>query len=433
MAAVNAFEKWGKDHMTEDLTNISINRRRLLAVLAAGLFLSAVLSPAVSAEEPNRLAWEKVVETARGQTVDWFMYGGFPAANTYVNGFLAPLLKDRYGIVLRQVPVKDIAEVVSRILVEKQAGKDAGGQVDLMWINGENFRTCKREGLLFGPFADRLPNQQFVDWDKASVRNDFGEPVEGLESPWGSAQVVFHYDRARTPQPPRSMGAMLAWIRENPGRFAYPAPPDFTGSVFVRHVFYHASGEVAAWQEPVDEARYAEAAEATFATLRDLVPHLWRQGRTYPESPVRLTQLFADGEVDFAMSYHPAEASKLIHDGLYPDTVRTFVFEEGTIANTHFVAIPYNAADKAGAMVLANLLLSPEAQLEKADPQVWGDFPAIDPSRLPAEWQKRFAAQPRGPATLSAQHLGARQLPEPRSQILIRLEKGWDRHVLKQR
>jgi putative spermidine/putrescine transport system substrate-binding protein len=397
--------------------------------IALALCLSVLLAPAGA----GALSWPEIEARAKGQTVDWFMWGGFPSTNAYVNGYLAPRVMELYGVTLRQVPVKDISEVVSKILVERQAGKSSGGEVDLMWINGENFRTCKRHGLLHGPFADLLPNQRLVDWSKPSVKNDFGEPVEGLESPWGSAQVVMIYDSKRVPQPPRTMGALLEWIRRHPGRFAYPAPPDFTGSVFVRHVFYHVADDVAGWQGAFDEARFEKAAAGTYRLLRELAPALWRQGKTYPENPVRLAQLLADGEVDFAVSYHPAEASKMIHDGLYPDTVRTFVFEEGTIANTHFVAIPFNAAHKEGAMVVAHFLLSPEAQLTKADPAVWGDFPAIDVGRLDKIWQERFAALPRGVATLPNDVLQAHQLPEPPSEILIRLEKGWDEHVLKGR
>ena len=385
------------------------------------------------AEKPAEKSWEDIVAEARGQTVDWFMWGGSPAVNAYVNGYLATQLKTRYDITLRQGPVKDIAEVVSKLVIEKQAGKQSGGHVDLMWINGENFRTCKRNDLLFGPFADRLPNQRLVNWGRPSVYNDFGEPVEGLESPWGSAQVVMIYDTARVSQPPRTVGALLDWIRRHPGRFAYPAPPDFTGSVFVRHIFYHVSGGAERWQAPVDQPALDQAASDTYRVLRELAPFLWRQGQTYPESPVRMNTLFADGEIDFSFSYHQAEASRNIIDGLFPDTVRTFVFEEGTIANTHFVAIPFNASDTAGAMVVANFLLSPEAQLKKSDPDVWGDFPAIDPSRLPAEWQVRFKQQARGVATLGDAELQSHQLPEPPSEILIQLEKGWEKHVLKGR
>jgi putative spermidine/putrescine transport system substrate-binding protein len=146
-----------------------------------------------------------------------------------------------------------------------------------------------------------------------------------------------------------------------------------------------------------------------------------------------MNQLFADREIDFSFSYHQAEASKKIHDGLFPDTVRTYVFDEGTIANTHFVAIPFNAADTAGAKVVANFLLSPEAQLKKADANVWGDFSVLDPQRLPPAWQKRFADLPRGQATLPDAVLQQHQLPEPPSEILIELEKGWQQKVLKAR
>jgi putative spermidine/putrescine transport system substrate-binding protein len=361
------------------------------------------------------------------------MWGGFPSTNAYVNGYVAPRVKDLYGVKLRQVPVKDISEIVSKLLVEQQAGKNEGGEVDLMWINGENFRTCKKNNLLYGPFADRLPNQKLVDWTRPSVYNDFGEPVQGLESPWGSAQVVMIYDSRRVPNPPQTMGNLLDWIRKHPGRFTYPAPPDFTGSVFVRHIFYHVSGDAASWQGEFDEKRFDETAKKTYVLLKEIAPSLWRQGMTYPENPIRLAHLLADGEVDFAISYHPAEASKMIHDGLYPETVRTFVFKEGTISNTHFVAIPFNAAAKEGAMVVADFLLSPEAQLKKADPEVWGDFPAIDIERLDATWQEKFNSLPRGIATLSDRELQTHQLPEPPSEILIRLEKGWEKHVLKGR
>ncbi|MEE4313353.1 MAG: ABC transporter substrate-binding protein, partial [Desulfofustis sp.] len=181
------------------------------------------------------------------------------------------------------------------------------------------------------------------------------------------------------------------------------------------------------------QAELEQAAEKTYRVLRELRPALWRGGSTYPESPVRMDTLFADGELDFSFSYHQGDASRKILDGLFPDTVRTFVFDEGTIANTHFVAIPYNAADKAAAMVVADFLLSPEAQLEKAKPEVWGDFPALSQQKLPPQWQQRFADLPRGPATLDDAELQSHQLPEPPSEILIYLEQGWEQQVLKNR
>ncbi len=146
-----------------------------------------------------------------------------------------------------------------------------------------------------------------------------------------------------------------------------------------------------------------------------------------------MNTLFADGMIDFSFSYNQGEASRNILNGLFPETVRTYVFEEGTISNTHFVAIPYNAKDKEAAMVVANYLLSPEAQLEKANSDVWGDFSVLSINRLPREWQEKYRVLPRGKATLSDSQLQSHQLPEPPAKILIYLEKGWGKHVLKGR
>lgn len=387
----------------------------------------------LSGENQDNRTWSETVSAARGQTVDWHMWGGSTAVNTYVNGYLARELKQRYNIKLRQVPVQDIAEVVSKLVVEKQAGKSQNGSVDLMWINGENFRTCKKYNLLHGPFAQALPNQRFVDWTNPTVKNDFGTPVDGMESPWGSAQMVMIYDSAKTATPPRSIQELLEWIKQNPGRFAYPAPPDFTGSVFVRHIFYNESESVERWQGEYDESELQVTMDKTFSILKELKHSLWRKGETYPESPVKMNTLFADGEIDFSFSYHQGEASRNILEGLFPESVRTYVFNEGTIANTHFVAIPFNAKDKAAALVVANFLISPEAQLAKATPEIWGDFPAISPGLLSNDWQEKFANLPKGIATLTDKELQTHQFPEPPSSILIRLEKGWQTNVLKNR
>ena len=83
------------------------HRRCFSGLLAIALLL--IMVPASPAAEPS---WEDVLQQARGQTVNWFMWGGQPAANAYVNGYVAARVKALYGIDLRQAPVQDIAEVV---------------------------------------------------------------------------------------------------------------------------------------------------------------------------------------------------------------------------------------------------------------------------------------------------------------------------------
>ena len=179
-----------------------------------------------------------------------------------------------------------------------------------------------------------------------------------------------------------------------------------------------------------DADLFAKKAPLLWKWLNDVAPHLWQEGRTYPKDSATLDTLFSRGEVAFGMSYHPSHAQSKIIEGSYPETARTFVLKDGAIFNTHFTAIPFNAPNKAGGMVLANLLISPDIQLSKYRPDLWGDFPALDISRLSGADQKRFQDVDLGPATLGSDVLGPVAVPEIPSAYLEALEQGWKEHVL---
>ncbi len=403
-----------------------------LGIVLTAMFLAAGRAEAVRPfeERYKRMSWGRIVEEARGQTVYWYMWGGSDTINKWVTGYIGRRLKDEYGVTLKMVPVTDAPTFVNKVLGEKQAGKTRNGSVDIMWINGENFRTMKRAGLLFGPYSDKLPNTRYVDMDAPSIANDFGFPVEGYESPYGSAQVVMIYDKARVPEPPTTISGLIDWIRENPGKFTYPAIPDFTGSGFVRHIFYHAAGGYEQLLGPFDQATFDRVAPKAWKILNGIEPYLWRKGKTYPENHQKLQGLFSNGAVYFDMDYNPNTAANLVAHGRYPESVRTFVFDSGTIGNTHYVAISFNSGAKAGAMVLANLLLDPAAQFEKAKPEVWGDLTTLDISRLSAEWQEKFNRLPRPLSVLPAGLLSSHKIPELQAEWLEAIEKGWVANVL---
>ena len=368
--------------------------------------------------------WPDILAKARGQTVYWNAWAGDERINSYIQ-WVGTRVQAEHGVTLRHVKLADTAEAVSRVLAEKTAGRAEGGSVDLIWINGENFAAMKRGQMLFGPFTQKLPNFRLVDTKgKPTTLVDFTIPTDGLESPWGMAQFVFIADMARVKNPPKSIPALLDWAKANPGRFSYPAPPDFIGSTFLKQALVELIADRAMLQKPVEEAGFAAATQPLWTWLEALHPHLWRQGAAFPKSGPEQRQMLDDGALDMALSFHPGEASSLIAEGRLPDSVRTFVLEGGTIGNTHFVAIPFNARAKEGAMVVANFLLSPEAQMRKLDPAHWGDGTVLDMDALPAADKARFAAIDLGIATLTPDELGT-ALPEPHPSWMTRIEEEW--------
>ncbi len=386
------------------------------------LLLLSLLLPLGSPAHAQDFA--QIAERARGQTVYFNAWGGSRQINDYL-AWAGQELQQRFGVELVQVKLTDTGEAVARVAAEKAAGRTEGGTVDLIWINGENFAAMKEQGLLYGPFTQLLPSFALVDTKgQPTTLVDFTVPTDGLESPWGMAKFVLFHDTARVPEPPTSLDALLAWAEAHPGRFTYPAPPDFIGSTFLKHVLYAAVPDPARLQQPVTGDEFDALTAGVWERLDRVSPHLWRGGQAYPATGQALHQLLDDGEVDFSMAFNPAEASSLILAGRLPDTVRSFVFADGTIANTHFVAIPFNAAHREGAIVAAEFLLSPEAQARKQDVAVWGDPTVLDLAALAPADRARFASLDLGPATLPPDRLG-RALPEPHPTWMVLLERRW--------
>lgn len=364
-------------------------------------------------------SWADIEAQAKGQTVYFNAWAGSPQVNAYI-AWAADALQKRHGITLEHVKLTDTAEAVRRVRDEVKAGKD--GSVDLIWINGQNFHVMKEEQLLFGPFAGELPNFALVDVDgKPTTIVDFAEGTEGLESPWGMAQLTFFADGAKLDTPPMSMMELLDLAREEPGRITYPAPPDFHGTTFVKQALVETIGDRALLPVAIDKAEFTKAAEPLFEFLDQLHPHLWRAGKQFPPSQAQVTQMLADGELLMGLTFNPNEAANLVSDGTLPATTIAWQNRGGTIGNTHFVAIPVNSKSKAAAQVVANFLLSPEAQARKADLKIWGDPTVLDMDKLTTADRALFASGD-APGAVKAP---ARTIPEPHGSWVPLIEAAW--------
>ena len=390
--------------------------KRFLLILLS-LILLSFLSQA-SAQD-----WGEIEKKAKGQTIYFNAWGGSQRINDYIQ-WAGQIVQKKYGIRVIHVKATDIGDVVSRILVEKAAKKLQNGSVDLMWINGENFKAMKENKLLYGPFSQNLPNFHLVNTKKKTLQYDFTVPVDNLESPWGMAQLVFSYDTNRVSSHPKSMSDLLVFAGKNPGKFTYPAIPSFHGTTFIKQALSELIHDPKILSQKVSLPDFEKNTQPLWDFLDELHPFLWRQGKVFPVSGSQMVSLLNDNEIFISLSFNPNSVSNAIENGELPNTIRTYIHEGGTIGNAHFVAIPFNSSAKQGAMVFANFLLSPMAQARKADPMIWGDPSVLDIVKLANPDKALFDAVPKGIATLTAQELG-QGLPEPHVSWVQALEKEW--------
>jgi putative thiamine transport system substrate-binding protein len=387
-------------------------------------YLLAILVSFIMHTTAAHADWQQTLTAAKGQSVYFNAWGGGDNINQYIQ-WVAKQVDQQYGITLKHVKLADTADAVSRLIAEKSAGRDDDGSIDLMWINGENFRALKDQKLIYGPFSQNLPNYRYVDESaRQSLTLDFGTAVEGMESPWGMSQVVFIYDTQTLSAPPTSMLELLEYAQQNPGRITYPEPPQYLGTTFLKQALYELIADPSVLSEPVENIDFELLSKPLWDYLDQLHPVTWRSGDVFPASAEAMIRLLDDQEIDISLSFDVSSASVQIEQGNLADTVRSYVFDKGTISNTHFVAIPYNSASKAASQVVANFLLSPQAQVKKQTPTVWGDLTVLSHDRLSAQQQQQFAQLPRGIATLSLEQLG-QSIPEPDTSWVAALESAW--------
>jgi putative spermidine/putrescine transport system substrate-binding protein len=378
--------------------------------------------------DPTATTWDEVVAMARGTTVNWAMWGGSDQVNAYADNWVAEQLQTKYEVTLNRIPLNDTVEAVNKVVGEVQAGVTDNGSIDLIWINGENFRTMKQGDLLFGPFADKLPALQYYDTGDPSVANDFGLPIEGYSAPYTGAFYIMAMDSTKVQTPPTNFEELLAWAKVNPGRFTHVAPPQFDGSRFLLTALYGVTGGYEQYSgAEFNEALWNQNSPQVWEYLQELEPYLWREGSTYPPTQSRLQELFSNGEI-WMMPAFTARIAEGIATRQFPETTQAFSMPGASLDDPSFTAIPVNASNPAGGMVLANILSSPEGQLQKFKPTVWGDPPLLTRSMLPPDMQKEFD-QVEAEYGIPLQELSKETVPVVNAEYTTRLEETWEERI----
>ena len=171
------------------------------------------------------------------------------------------------------------------------------------------------------------------------------------------------------------MTACGDWAGAHPGRFTYPAPPDFLGTDLPEAGCSSTfAPDQACCSRAADDAALRRGHGAALRLSRRAASGICgAAAAAFPGTARRCASLLADGEIDIAFTFNPADASSRDRAAAScPTTVRTFVPRRRHHRQRAFRRHPRQRLAKAGAMVVADFLLSPEAQARKDDQAVLG-------------------------------------------------------------
>jgi putative thiamine transport system substrate-binding protein len=398
-------------------------------VIFRGL-LALCLSVSINAKASTEHSyWQNIEASGKNQEVYFYAWGGDGQINAYLQ-WVADQVEAKYGINLIHVKLSDTSDAVSRVLAEKSAHNNAQGSIDLMWINGANFATMSEHSLLLKNWANKLPNFQLTDpTNNPSVTFDFGLPTQGMEAPWGQASLTFYYDNLAIDgsvnnQLPKTLQQLLQWSTQNSGRFSYPQPTDFLGMSFLKYALVSLTSNQTSLNQPVSAHNSDAILSSLWTFLDQLHPTLWRQGKHFMHNGAQMRRLVDDTELSLAFTFSGPEIPAAVTRFDLPTSIRSYAMDDGSLSNTHFVAVPYNASQPQAAQLVANFLLSPEAQAHKQKAHIWGDKTVLVVSKLGSKQQALFqTAKPH----LSALPFNSikRTLSEPHPSWVKAIKQGW--------
>lgn len=407
-----------------------------LAALSTTTFANTMTSQVAEINDSIALQsrWKNIKERGKNQEVYFYAWGGDAQINAYIQ-WAAKQVKAMYNINLVHVKLSDTSEAVSRVLAEKSANNNSQGSVDLMWINGANFATMSEHSLLLKEWANKLPHFALTDpINNPAVNFDFGLPTNGMEAPWGQASLTFYYDSiaidgSANNKVPTTLNELLNWSIQNPGRFSYPKPPDFLGMSFLKYtlvVLHQQSDEKlkAQLNQPATAKNTAQVLNPLWVFLKKLQPTLWRGGTHFMQSGAQMRRLVDDTELSLAFTFSAPEVPAAVKRYDLSSSIRSYAMADGSLSNTHFVAIPYNASHQQSAQLVANFLLGPEAQAQKQKASIWGDKTVLIQSTLTPEQQALFKTATPHPSALPFNSI-KRTLSEPHPSWVEAIMQGW--------
>ena len=217
--------------------------------------------------------------------------------------------------------------------------------------------------------------------------------------PYRASSVLLAYNSTNVPNPPKTLDALLAWIKAHPGKFTYNVPSGGgSGYAFVQTV-------VDKYLTATDRKTLALSANKDLqakwapglAMLRSLNKYTYGQNGSYPANNAETLKDLATGLVDMASVWSDQFASA-VKAGTMPANIKVTQIANPTFTGgAAYLGIPRTSKNLAAARLLANWVLSPAAQnlivagtlngmpvipVSKLDPTVGAGLKGVDVANL---------------------------------------------------
>lgn len=201
--------------------------------------------------------------------------------------------------------------------------------------------------------SSKVPNAAGVS-AKSSVATDYAQPFRGTT-------VVLAYDSEKVTNPPKTWDELTAWIKANPGRFAYNTPgTGGAGDSFARTSVYNFMDAEAITS---DDAKWEDSWDKGFEYLKSLHQYMYKSGGSivYPNKNQGTLDLLNQGEIDMCPNWADMVLSQRA-DGTLKDTIKITQIEPALTGSFQSLVIPTFGSNTDGAYAFMNYMLSDKAQ-----------------------------------------------------------------------
>jgi len=343
----------------------------LIAVCAAGAAAGSTAREGKAAAHASKTV-----------TINVYVSGDVNVEDLYTKSLIPGFEKshpgDKVKLIFSEHGVNDTT-TLDRIGAAVKARKWPG--IDL--VDGGLANTLAIDGLATPMTTAKIPNL-------AKVQPSLLTPVKGAALPYRGSSVVLAYDSTKVANPPKTLDALIQWIKSNPGKFTYNSPnTGGSGQSFVETVL----------------AKYVSAKDQT-AMVNGYVPNLesdWTQGfnllkslnsdiyqGVYPNGNQAVLDLLANGQIEMAPVWSDQSLTALEQKQL-PSTIHLEQISNPSFTGGGaYVAVPKTAKNKTVVYAFENYMLQPAVQAVVVN--AMSGYPAIAIKYLNKSVQSKFSS-----------------------------------------